>query len=97
MAKRYWETLLKDKDKDKDTPTPWWLKVLFGVGFLIGIGIVILFIVPVFLLMGWGFSLLWNYTVSPIFDVMEITSYMGAALLALIFCSIRLLKWAFKS
>ena len=26
MAKRYWETLLKDKDKDKDTPTPWWLK-----------------------------------------------------------------------
>ena len=95
MAKRYWETLLKDKDKD--TPTPWWLKVLFGVGFLIGIGVVILFIVPVFLLMGWGFSLLWNYTVSPIFDVMEITSYMGAALLALIFWSIRLLKWAFKS
>ena len=95
MAKRYWETLLKDKDKD--TPTPWWLKVLFGVGFLIGIGVVILFIVPVFLLMGWGFSFLWNYTVSPIFDVMEITSYMGAALLALIFWSIRLLKWAFKS
>ena len=95
MAKRYWETLLKDKDKD--TPMPWWLKILFGVGFLIGIGIVILFIVPVFLLMGWGFSLLWNYTVSPIFDVMEITSYMGAALLALIFWSIRLLKWAFKN
>jgi len=95
MAKRYWETLLKDKDKD--TPTPWWLKIIFGVGFLIGIGVVILFIVPVFLLMGWGFSLLWNYTVSPIFDVMEITSYMGAALLALIFWSIRLLKWAFKN
>jgi len=40
MAKRYWETLLKDKDKD--TPMPWWLKILFGVGFLIGIGFSIL-------------------------------------------------------
>ena len=95
MAKRYWETLLKDKDKD--TPTPWWLKIIIGVGYLIGIGFSILIIVPVFLLIGWVFSLLWNYTVSPIFDVMEITSYMGAALLALIFWSIRLLKWAFKS
>ena len=95
MAKRYWETLLKDKDKD--TPSPWWLKVLFGVGYLIGISIVALFLGLFFLLVGYVFAALWNYTVSPIFDVMEITSYMGAALLALIFCSIRLLKWAFKS
>ena len=95
MAKRYWETLLKDKDEN--APTPWWLKVLFGIGFLIGVIAVILFIAPVFLLMGWGFSLLWNYTISPIFDVMEITTYMALALLALIFCSIRLLKWAFKN
>ena len=95
MAKRYWETLLKDKDENASTP--WWLKIIFGVGFLLGIGFSILIIVPVFLLTGWCFSLLWNYTVSPIFNVMEITSYMGAALLVLIFCSIRLLKWAFKS
>ena len=95
MAKRYWETLLKDKDENASTP--WWLKIIFGVGFLLGIGFSILIIVPVFLLTGWCFSLLWNYTVSPIFNVMEITSYMGAALLALIFCSIRLLKFAFRN
>ena len=34
MAKRYWETLLKDKDKD--TPMPWWLKGFFVIGILIG-------------------------------------------------------------
>ena len=93
MAKRFWETLTEDKD----TPKPLWLKALFGVGFLIGIGVAILLIVPLFLLMGWGFSLLWNYTITPIFNVMEITSYMGAALLGLVFGSIRLLKWAFKN
>ena len=83
MAKRYWETLLKDKDKD--TPMPWWLKGFFVIGILIGFsgvfGVAALF----FLFLGWCFSGLWNYTVSPIFDVMEITSYMGSALLALIF------------
>lgn len=97
MAKRYWETLLKDKDKDKETPMPWWLKGFFVIGILIGFsgvfGVAVLF----FLFLGWCFSGLWNYAITPIFNVMEITSYMGAALLALIFWSIRLLKWAFKN
>ena len=93
MAKRYWETLLKDKDKSK----PWWIKMIFVIGTSIGVSIVVFFLGLLFLLLGFVFSVLWNYTVAPIFDVMEITTYMAAALLALIFCSIRLLKWAFKS
>ena len=92
---KFWETF-KEEQK-KDTKYSWWHSSFFIIGLLIGAGIIVSCIGALFLLLGWGFSLLWNYTVSPIFNVMEITSYMGAALLALIFCSIRLLKWTFKS
>ena len=93
MAKRYWETLLKDKDK----PTPLWLKLFFCVGLLIGFSLVFGAAALFFLFLGWCFSGLWNYAITPIFNVTEITSYMGAALLGLVFGSIRLLKWAFKN
>ena len=64
MAKRYWETLLKDKDKD--TPMPWWLKIIFGVGYLIGIGFSILIIVPVFLFRMGFFSSMELYSIPHI-------------------------------
>ena len=95
MEKRFWETLLKDKDKDK--PTSWWLKGFFMIGILLGFSLVAGAVALFFLFLGWCFSGLWNYAITPIFNVTEITSYMGAALLGLVFGSIRLLKWAFKN
>jgi len=95
MANRFWETLTKDKEKS--TPPPWWLKVLFGIGFLIGIGGVVFFAGLFFLFVGWIFAALWNYAITPIFNLAEITSYMGAALLGLFYGTIRLLKFAFKN
>ena len=95
MAKRYWETLLKDKDEN--APMPWWLKGCFVIGLLLGFSLVFGAAALFFLFLGCWFSGLWNHAITPIFNVTEITTYMGAALLALIFWSIRLLKWAFKS
>ena len=93
MVKRYWETLLKDKD----TPTPWWLKGFFVIGLLLGFSLVFGAAVLFFLFLGWCFSVLWNHAITPIFNVTEITTYMGAALLGLIYGTIRLLKFAFKN
>ena len=93
MAKRYWETLLKDKDK----PTSWWFKGFVMIGILLGFSLVAGAVALFFLFLGWCFSGLWNYAITPIFNVTEITTYMGAALLGLIYGSIRLFKFAFKN
>ena len=93
MVKRYWETF---KEEEKNT-YPWWIWVCFVIGFLIGLTAVILVAALFFLFLGWCFSGLWNYAITPIFNVTEITSYMGAALLGLSYGTIRLLKFAFKS
>ena len=95
MEKRFWETLLKDKEKD--IPKPWWIKGFVMMGILLGFSLVAGAVALFFLFLGWCFSGLWNYAITPIFNVTEITSYMGAALLGLVFGSIRLLKWAFKN
>ena len=95
MVKRYWETLTEDKDKS--TPMPWWLKALCGVGVLMGFSTIFGAAALFFIFLGWCFSGLWNYAITPIFNVIEITSYMGAALLVIIYGSIRLLKFAFKN
>ena len=95
MAKRYWETLLKDKDEN--APMPWWLKGCFVIGLLLGFSLVFGAAALFFLFLGWCFSGLWNHAITPIFNVTEITTYMGAALLVLIYGSIRLFKFAFKN
>ena len=95
MARRYWETLTKDKDES--TPMPWWLKGFFVIGILLGFSLVFGAAALFFLFLGWCFSGLWNYAITPIFNVTEITSYMGAALLGLSYGTIRLLKFAFKN
>ena len=79
MEKRYWETLLKDKDK----PTSWWFKGFVMIGILLGFSLVAAAVALFFLFLGWCFSGLWNYAITPIFNVTEITSYMGAALFSI--------------
>ena len=95
MAKRYWETLLKDKDED--APTSWWLKLVICVGFLIGIGIVVFIAGALLLFSGWGFSLLWNYSVSPLFDITEIEPIQATVLLFLIIACARFIKFLIKN
>ena len=63
----------------------------------VNIGLHVLGNLITFLFLGWCFSGLWNHAITPIFNVTEITTYMGAALLGLIYGSIRLFKFAFKN
>ena len=95
MVAKYWDKLTNNEEEP--TPKSWWFKVCVVIGVFIGFGLVCAVAALFFIFLGWCFAGLWNYAITPIFNVIEITSYMGAALLALIFCSIRLLKFAFRN
>ncbi len=92
---KFWETF-KEEHK-KDNKYPWWLWVFFIIGFIIGAGAVALFVGLLFLFLGWGFSFLWNYAVVPTFSMSELTTYTAAAILFLVFCFARLIKFFIKS
>ena len=94
MGAKYWDKLTNNEE----TPTPksWWFKVCLVIGAFIGLGMVCAVAALFFIFLGWCFAGLWNYAITPIFNVTEITAYMGAALLAIIYGSIRLFKFAFK-
>ena len=95
MARRFWDTLTADKDKS--TPTPWWLAFIYIIGIIIGFTAVMIIAVLFFLLIGYPFSLLWNYTVSPIFEITEINAFVGGAFLFLVFGFFRLIKFALRN
>jgi len=87
---KFWETF-KEEQK-KDTKHSWWHSSFFIIGLLIGAGIIVSCVGALFLALGWGFSLLWNYSVAPMTTVTDIGATQAAALLFLIFCFARFIK-----
>ena len=92
---KFWETF-KEEHK-KDNKYPWGLWSFFALGLVIGFGVVALVVGALFLFLGWGFSFLWNYAVAPTFSISELTTYTAAAILFLVFCVARFIKFFIKS
>jgi len=90
---KYWE---KIKEPITKPEAPWYVLIMWCVGFVIGLIGVGMFLVLLYLLFGFFFSLMWNFAVSPVFGVTELTSYTGAALLFLFFTGVKAARWAFK-
>ena len=90
---KFWEKFQPEQFKNNE-PKSWWWWVFATAGFLIGLIAVVPIVLLVFLALGFFVSLLWNYAVSPIFNISEITTYTAGALLFLIFALIRIIKWA---
>ena len=91
---KYWE---KFKEHKKNNDHPMWVKLMFVVGFIIGFCIVAVVAGLFFLCIGYLFSLLWNYSVAPVFGVTELTAWMAGGLLFLLFASIRFIKFIIKN
>ena len=104
VATKYWDKLKKemeipDKEKSDDkksTSKSSWIRFCVVIVLIIGFSFVMVLAALFFIFLGWCFASLWNYAITPIFDVTEITTYMGAALLVIIYGSLRLFKFAFK-
>ena len=92
---KFWETF-KEEHK-KDNKYPWWLWIFFALGVVVGIAAIAIIVGALFLFLGWGFSFLWNYAVVPTFSMSELTTYTAAAILFLVFCFARLIKFFIKS
>tara|TARA_Y100001938_G_scaffold148844_1_gene233722 strand:+ start:799 stop:1074 length:276 start_codon:yes stop_codon:yes gene_type:complete len=90
---KYWE---KIKEPITKAETPWFVKFMWCVGFVIGFFVIGSFIAVTYLMFGFLLSLIWNFAVAPVFDVNELTSYTGAALLFLFFTAVKVAKWLFK-
>ena len=60
---KYWEKIKEPITKNE---TPWFVKFMWGVGFLIGITIAGVIAVLAYLVLGYFFSLLWNFSVAPV-------------------------------
>ena len=90
---KFWEKFHPEQFKNSEPKSlVWWVVVVFG--FLFGFSTVVIVVGLVFLALGFPVSLLWNYAVVPIFNIVELTTYTAAALLFLIFALIRIIKWA---
>ena len=93
---KFWEKFqpeqLTEQLKNSETKT-WWWWVVAAFGFLIGLSVVALIVVLLFLFLGWGFSLLWNYAVAPTFNISDFTTYTAGVILFLIFAAGRFIKW----
>ena len=90
---KFWEKLQPEQPEDSETKTWWWWPIA-AFGFMIGFVAVALVVILAFLALGFFASLLWNYAVAPIFNISELTTYTAAALLFLIYATIRIVKWA---
>ena len=91
---KYWEKLKEHKESN-DHPT--WVRLMFVIGFIIGFGIIAVGAALLFLCIGYFFSLLWNYSVAPVFGIAELTAWMAGGLLFLLFSSIRFIKFLIKN
>ena len=100
VSTKYWDKLTQDlkelEKEEKSAAKSWWLYCCAVIGVIIGFSLVIGIAALFFIFLGWCFASLWNYAITPIFDVTEITTYMGTALLVIIYGSLRLFKFAFK-
>jgi len=90
---KFWEKFQPEQFKNNE-PKSWWWWGFATAGFLIGLIAVVPIVLLVFLAIGFFVSLLWNYAVVPIFNIVELTTYTAGALLFLIFALIRIIKWA---
>ena len=90
---KFWEKFQPEQLKNSETK-PWWWWVFAAIGFVVGLGVAALIGILVFLALGFFVSLLWNYAVAPIFNISELTTYTAAALLFLIYATIRIVKSA---
>ena len=94
---KFWEKLKESDLGEKAAKKhPWWVYIIFFFGLMIGFTAVVLVVGVVYLVLGFIFSLLWNFAVAPVFDISELTTYTAAALLFLIFAVVRIVKLAFK-
>ena len=92
---KFWEKFQPEQPESSETKSwLWWLFAAFG--FVIGVTAVALIVALVFLTLGFFVSLLWNYAVTPIFNISELTTYTADALLFLIFATVRIVKWTFN-
>ena len=96
---KFWEKFqpeqLTEQLKNSETKT-WWWWVVAAFGFVIGLAAVALVVSLVFLFLGWGFSLLWNYAVAPTFSISDLTTYTAGVILFLIFAVGRFIKWVLR-
>ena len=90
---KFWEKFQPEQPESSETKA-WWWWVFAAIGFVIGLSIAGLFGLLLLIPLGYFTSLLWNYAVSPIFNISEFTTYTAAALLFLIFVAVRIIKWA---
>ena len=90
---KFWEKFQPEQLKESETKS-WWWWLFVAFGFVIGVTAVALVVIVAFLALGFFASLLWNYAVAPIFNISELTTYTAAALLFLIYATIRIVKWA---
>ena len=93
---KFWEKFQPEQSEPSDPSETkaWWWWIFVAFGFVIGATAVALVVLLVFLALGFFTSLLWNYAVAPIFNISELTTYTAAALLFLIYATIRIVKWA---
>ena len=89
---KFWEKFQPEQLKNSETKA-WWWWVCGAFGFVIGLTAVAFIVALLFLFLGWGFSLLWNYAVAPTFSISDLTTYTAGVILFLIFAAGRFIKW----
>jgi len=92
---KFWEKFQPEQPESSETKA-WWWWVVAAFGFLIGVTTVAMIVALVFLFLGWGFSLLWNYAVAPTFSISDLTTYTAGVILFLIFAAGRFIKWVLR-
>ena len=91
---KFWETLKESDLAEKATKKhAWWIYIIFFFGLIIGGLGVTLLVGIVYLVIGFIFSLLWNFAVVPVFGASELTTYTAAVLIFLFSTAMRIIKW----
>ena len=94
---KFWEKLKESELGEKAAKKhPWWVYIFFFFGLIIGGTGVALLVGIVYLVLGFFFSLLWNFAVAPVFDISELTTYTAAALIFLFSTTCRIIKWVLE-
>ena len=94
---KFWEKL-KESDLGEKAAKKhaWWLYIILFFGWIMGVTAVALVVGAVYLVLGFFFSLLWNFAVAPIFGISELTTYTAAVLLFLFSTAMRIIKWVLE-
>ena len=94
---KFWEKLKESELGEKAAKKhPWWVYIFFFFGLMIGVTAVALVVGVVYLVLGFFFSLLWNFAVAPVFGISELTTYTAAALIFLFSMICRIIKWVLE-